>query len=383
MAAVGPSSGRWIGLLLAAALAAVPGCGPKTTTRVSPTASSAPAPRALRIGVVDLQAVARVHPRWPDLDALTRRVAQTEAELAMVPPPPPVPETDVTRQLDEEAARLRAVFQKELEELRAQRRRELEAYAQDLRRAQEAKFEAFRRQLEDQARAELEAKRNELRAQLAAAEEEIMEEYRYPLLNLRLRAEVAGLRSEEEGRVLLRQLQALQQEREERIRVRGEETEAQFKEIQKAKEAEVNARLRAEQEALSAEGRRLVELRQRELEEALTREGVRREQEFRQRLERRRRELIAAAAAALSGQQRAYAREVQARAARLQAQLGLLQEQRLRLEDAILADVKIEVATIAQTRQVDVVLTRYIASPGLGGAGLVNLTPDLIRKIRR
>jgi|GEM_PF-1089866 len=366
--------------LIFAALAVlfVSGCTQRATSRVSPTSTPAPAARATRVGVVDLQAVAKVHPRWKELDALNRRVAQTEAELAVVPPPPPVSETDVQRLLDEETARLRQAFQQELNVMRDERRRALEVYSQDVTKAQEAKFEALRKQAEDEARAALDAKRAELRAQLAAAEQEIMEEYRYPLLNLRLRAEVAGLRSEEEGRQLLRQLQALQQEREERIRAKAEETEAQFKEIQKTMEAEVNARLQTEHAAVAAEGQRLVEARQRELQDEMTRESARRERMFRERLERRRRELIAAATGAIGGQQTAYAREAAARLTRLQAQLGALQEQRLRLEDAIIADVKIEVATIAQAQQVDVVLTRYIAGPGM-----VNLTPDVIRKIRR
>jgi len=95
-------------------------------------------------------------------------------------------------------------------------------------------------------------------------------------------------------------------------------------------------------------------------------------------VEQRRRDLIAAAEAQLRGQQDAYARELETRARRLRSELAALQAQRARLEDSILAEVKIEVATIAQAQRLDLVLTRYLVSPGG-----INITADVIRKLRR
>lgn len=331
-----------------------------------------------RVGVVDLQAAARAHPRWKDLAGLNERIARVEIELATVPLPSPVPQTDIQRFLSDEATRMRESFEQELHTLREQRRRDLEAFAEDLRKQQAAKFEAIRKQAEAEAEAAVLAKRDELKAQLRAAEQEIMEEYRYPLLNLRLRAEVAGLRSEEEGRQVLRQLQALQQEREERIREKAEEIEAAFGEYQKVKEAEVNARLKAEQDALNVESEKLAETREREIETELKRAAADREREFQQRIEERRRKLVAAAEAQLRGQQAIFAREVDARFQQLRAELQALVEQRVRLEESILAEVKIEVATIAQAQQLDVVLTRAIAR-----RDVVDLTADVIRKFTR
>jgi len=48
------------------------------------------------------------------------------------------------------------------------------------------------------------------------------------------------------------------------------------------------------------------------------------------------------------------------------------------LTNSIVAEVKIEVATIAQAQQLDVVLTRV-----LGGTGGVDITEDVIRKLKR
>lgn len=360
---------------LAATLAA---CAGRTAQRVSP--SSGPAPPAGRVGIVNLEAVAHEHPRWTELDALTKRIAATETELAMAAMEPPISQADLDRLLQEEAGRLRETFERELSAMREERARALAAYTEDVTRDQEAKFQTVRAEVERRAREDLEAKRTEMRETLRAAEQEISDEYRYPLLNLRLRAEVAGLRSEEEGRQVLRQLQALAQEREERIRERNAQTEQEFQEIQKTLETEVNARLAAEHAAHVAEGQRLIRVRQQALEAEMAGEAGGREQAFRERLEARRRELIASAEATAAGQRRATARDTRTRAAQLQAELLALQEQRLRLEDAILADVKIEVAAIAQAQQVDVVVTRYIAGRG---PAVVELTADVIRRLRR
>lgn len=369
-------------IVLAATVAMVAvvaiGCRSRPSAKVSPSSSPSAIPASARIGVVDVQAVAKAHPRWPELDGLNTRVAQAETALALVPPPPPPPQTDVSRALDEEARRLKASFEEEVNALREDRRVALETYAADVKKSQEANFAVVRAQMEDEARKAIDAYREELRAQLRSAEAEIMAEYRYPLLNLRLRAEVAGLRSEEEGRQVLRQLQALQQEREERIRTEGEEIERKFVEFQKAKEAEVNAALKAQQDALTAEGQRMVESKKQEFEAEMAREASSKQRQFTEILDRRRTELIAAAEAQLRGRQTAYLRELDQRTAQLRAQLVALQEQRARLEEAILAEVKIEVATIAQAQQVDVVLTRHVSS-----RGLIDLTADVIRKIRR
>ena len=369
--------------ILAAALAAglLTGCRPREAATVpqtqQPTSGTA-APSQTRVGRVDLEAVAQAHPRWKELTALKARAARTEGELAVAPPPPPVPGTDVQRALTEEAAKMRASFEQELNTLREERTRTLAAHAEDLKKQQELKFEEIRRTVEAEAATAIVARRDELRAQLRTAEQEIMGEYRYPLLNLRLRAEVAGLRSEEEGRQLLRQVQALQQEREERIKAKGDEVEQEFMAFQKAKEAEVNSALKAEQDALNAESARLIEGKEQELQAELSRAAAERERAFQQRLERRRKELVEAAEAILRGQQGSFVRDVTARTKRLRAELLALQEQRARLEESILAEVKIEVATIAQAQQLDVVLTRT-----LGGAGGVDITEDVIRKLKR
>ena len=55
-----------------------------------------------------------------------------------------------------------------------------------------------------------------------------------------------------------------------------------------------------------------------------------------------------------------------------------LLEQRARLEDSMVAEVRIEIAAAAQARGVDAVLAYAVAHPGA-----IDLTPDVIARLKR
>ncbi len=359
------------GVLLALATLLAGGCRGRVQSTSAPVAET-------RVGVVDLQIVTRAHPRWPELDAVLKQVQDVQAQLAQLPGAPVLPEADVQRALDQEAHRLQGELDKELVFLKQDSERRLQAFADELRSEQATQIEQTRRDLETQGDRELLAKRDELRAQLRAAENQIRDEYRYPLLNLRLRAEVAGLTSEEEAKQLQQQVQALQDEREQRIAAKAGEAQQAFIEFQKAKEAEINAKLKAAGDAMQDEAQQRLATRQQEIQAELRQAAVKLEETFRARLERRRRELLAAAQGQPSGRPITSVESPSERNTRLQAELVSLQQQRLRLEDSILAGVKIEIATIAQDRKLDVVLTRYVANV----AG-IDITTDVIQKLKR
>jgi hypothetical protein len=256
--------------------------------------------------------------------------------------------------------------------------RQLEAFAASLREQQKARLLALQKQLEEEGKRAIEARHAELDKQLRAAELAIMDEYRYPMLNLRLRAEVAGLSSEQEGREVVRQIQALQQEREERLRARKEETAKALEEFQKATEADLSARFKTAQDALSDEGTQQLTAREQQVQSELKTVAAQREKDFRERLDARRRELIRTAEQQLRGRQGTYLNDLSARARQARAELLALQEQRARLEDSILAEVKIEVATIAQQERLDVVLSRSISNPGG-----IDITQRVVQKFKR
>jgi len=328
--------------------------------------------------VVDIAAVARAHPRWAEIEALNKKIQQSEVEIAGAPQLPPPPAPDLRPALDAEALQLRAEFDKELAAMQEDLRRQLETFAASLREQQQARFVALQQQLNEEGKKAIEAQHAELDKQLKAAELAIMDEYKYPMLNLRLRAEVAGLSSEQEGREVVRQIQALQQEREERLRAKKEEITKTAEEFGKAKEDELNARLKAAQDTLLEEGKQQLTVREQQLQTQLKAALAQREKAFQERLEERRRELIRTAEEQLRGRQGVYLNDLSARTRQARAELLALQEQRARLEDSIMAEVKIEVATIAQQERLDVVLTRLISS--LGG---VDITQKVVQKFKR
>src|SRR3989454_5398309 len=349
----------------------VGGCRGRVRSTSAPVAET-------RVGVVDLQVVTRAHPRWQELDAVAQQLQDVQAQLALLPAAPAMPEADVQRALDLEARQLQGELDKELAFLKQDSERRLEAFADGLRTEQAAKIDQVRQELEAEGDREILAKRDELRDQLHAAEQSIRDEYRYPLLNLRLRAEVAGLTSEEEAKQLQRQVQALQDEREQRLTAQADETQKTFTEFQKTKEDEVNAKLKAVQDAMQAEAQRRLLTRQQEGQAELRQAAAALDETFRARLDRRRKELLAAAEGQPSGRQGAYVESLGERNRRLRGELVSLQEQRARLEDSILAEGKIEVAAIAQDRKLDVVLTRLVANV----AG-IDITTDVIQKLKR
>jgi len=331
----------------------VGGCRGRVRSTSAPVAET-------RVGVVDLQVVTRAHPRWQELDAVAQQLQDVQAQLALLPVAPAMPEADVQRALALEARQLQGELDKELAFLKQDSERRLEAFADGLRTEQAAKVDQVRQELEAEGDREILAKRDELRGQLHAAEQSIRDEYRYPLLNLRLRAEVAGLTSEEEAKQLQRQVQALQDEREQRIAAKADETQKAFVEFQKAKEDEINAKLKTAQGAVQAEAQRRLLVRQQELQEEL------------------RHTAAGLAQGPVRGRQGAFAENLGERNRRLRAEMVSLQEQRVRLEDGILAEVKIEIAAIAQDRKLDVVLTRFVTNV----AG-IDITSDVVQKLKR
>ncbi|MER3456699.1 MAG: hypothetical protein C4304_07440, partial [candidate division GAL15 bacterium] len=86
--------------------------------RATPSPSSVSSPRPHRVAVVDLERVAREHPRARELRDLQQRIARTEAALALPLPPPPLPLPSV-----------RPVTQR----LREQAQEELARHAEELR----------------------------------------------------------------------------------------------------------------------------------------------------------------------------------------------------------------------------------------------------------
>src|SRR3990170_3687940 len=91
-------------LLTALAVGGCRGIGPAARSQPTPSAT----PAGPHIGVVDVETVARAHPRWPELDALTKKLADVAAQLATPPQLSPVVRARIDARLRAQAKKLEA-----------------------------------------------------------------------------------------------------------------------------------------------------------------------------------------------------------------------------------------------------------------------------------
>lgn len=368
--------------LLLLVVATLVGCRPSGGGAPAPTPRPAPAgsprPAAYRVAVVDLGALLRAHRRWGELEALHRRIGALQVRLASPPPAPEPPKTEVGPDLQAEADRLQASLKAELEELRQQLQRRVEAYANDVKAEQEAKLADRQRELNVALSKTVEAKRDELQRELERFELATMAEYRIPLLNLRVKADVVGIANEEEVKRIQAESDRLHKERDEKVRVHAQALDRQMQEFVRTSTAEAEATFNAYVASLEDEARVKIEAKEREARAEFDSAVRQREETFRTAMESRRKLVMDTAQTQLRAAQEQYARQVEAEAARLRAELQALDGQRVRLEDSMLAEIKIEVATVAQERRIDVVVTQTIAH-----RGVIDITPAVIARLRR
>lgn len=375
---------RAAGVLLAA-LALVAGCGlqaaqPVRTSSATPTPASVapPSPAPYTVAIVDLPALLRAHRRWPELSALHQKIETLQYRLANPPAPPPLPQPDMSGELQAEADRLMAGVREEMKALEQQARARLEDYANELKAEQEGKLAEKQRQLNTELQRVVEAKRDELQVELEKFELTTMAEYRIPLLNLRLKADVVGVTNEEEGKKLNAEAERLATERDGKIRTKAQTLGKTLEEFQKAKTADAEAQFKTLIAAAEEEGNTKIRAKEAEERAALEVAAKEREASVRNAMEERRRLLVGGTEQQSREAQERYRKQLQAEGTRLQAELQELTGQRLRLEDSVLAEIKIEIATLAQQRKVDAVLIHSVAS-----VNAIDLTPDVITRLKR
>jgi hypothetical protein len=358
------------GFVLTAATA-IAGCQPQTGSPApTPTPVAEPTHAGYRVAIVDLGAALRAHRRFAEYAALTRKMDALQLRLTNPPPS--------GSHLQTEADRLQAAYTAELDALRDQLHARVEAFANDVRAEQEAKLADRQRELNAELTKVLEAKRDELQADLEKFELATMAEYRIPLLNLRVKADVVGVSNEEEAKRIQAETERITQERDERIRARAQVLEKQVQEFVQARNAEAQSRFQAYIGTLEDEAKARVQAKEAEARAELEAEVRKREKLFSESMEGRRKLVVEGAQGQLRAAQEQYARQVEAEGRRLRVELQELAAQRLRLEDSMLAEIKIEIASLAQQRRVDAVLTQT-----LGHHNVLDLTQELIARLKR
>lgn len=354
------------------------GCRPQSGGTPSPTPTPVATPAAYRVGFVDLSIALRAHRRWPELEALSKQMDALQARLSSPPPPPEGPVVDLGAELQAEAERLQVAYRAELAAIGEQIKQRIEAFAADLKAEQEGKLADRHKQLNAELQRVIEARRDEMQRELDRFELATMAEYRVPLLNLRLKGDVVGVTSEEEARRLNQEAERITKERDAKVRVKAQALEKALEEFQKAKTGEAEAQIKALIASLENDANAHIKAKQEEAD-AEIQAGVRaREEKLNRAVEERRKLLVGSANQQMKVTQEAYARRVEAQSARLRQELETMAGQRFRLEDSLLAEIRIEIAALAQDQKVDAVLTRVLAS-----TTAVDLTQAVIARIRR
>ncbi|MGQ0550678.1 MAG: hypothetical protein ACT4PY_13525 [Armatimonadota bacterium] len=376
-----------IGLLLIA-LTIAAGCGggsgagrPAPDPRAgAPTPGAEVTPTSQTLAVVDIQAVLRSHRRWPELEALLKRIETLQIRLnnPLPPPQPPAAGADIKATLQAEGDRIFASLQAELTALEEQAKRRFDAFVADLRAEQEGKLADTQRALNAEFQKGVEARRDELQRELEKFELSTMAEYRLPLLNLRLKADIVGVSNEEEGKRLSEEGDRLLRERDAKIRAKAQALDKSLDEFQKARTTDAETQLKTLIKTLEEEAAKKIDARQAEMRDELRAEAKTREAGLRKAIEERQKLLVGGTEEQLRALQEQYARQVQAEGTKLQAELRAVHEQRIRLEDSVVAEIKIEIASVAQERRIDVVLTRAVAS-----TDAVDVTKAVIARMRR
>ena len=345
------------------------------------------AANATRIAVVDLTRVARVHPRWPEVAALDRQISVLQAKLALASDPRlsavriEIPRVDLTPGMKAAVERMRPEFQHEVEVVRAAARAELDAYAAQVRADQQQQLVAKRAALEAQMTKAIQEKRDALDKDGQQYQQQLLAEYRLPILNLKLKMENVQPSARGDAEKLNEQLQALTKERDEKIAAREKSNQEALQEFQKAQIQQSNDELAALSAQFNKEGQRLVDARAAEITARVRAQLEATQAEFNQRLRGQQEAIVNSARATQSqavAQAQAQARAEAERIRALQDQLLTVERDRTRLYALILAAARVEAAGLAQERKWDVVLTQAISAPGAFDA-----TDELIARIRR
>ena len=384
--------------LAAAAALALAGCGGVRLPWGRPAPSPpVPAARAPRIVVVDLERASRAHPRWAEVDALDRRIQDLLGQLSAVSASAHVaapPSVDLTPELraaaQQESAHLTPEFRRrmdaEVSGAQAAGRRELDAYAAKIRADQQREFESKRIEIQAAIQKTVQDKSAALQQDSAQFQQQTLEQYRLPLLNLRLKLDAVVPTDKKETERVSQQLQTLMKERDDKIAAHDKANQDALAAFQKQQQDAFTQELQTLQQDLSKRGQQLLDRKAAEitarLHTDLSAKQAQLNAELNARMQAdmhtRQQAIISSARAQIAAAQSQSVQTLQVRIASLRAQISEAQAARARLMAAIMADLRVESAALAQQKRWDLVLTRAVDAPDAP-----DVTADLIARLKK
>lgn len=381
----GASTARVAAAVIAAC--ALAGCqGPRLGGGTPPQ----PPAGARRIAYVDFNRAVREHPRWPELEALDRRIADLETRLA-VPETGPAGgqvnlEPEIRAAAAQQVAQLRPEFDRAVKqqagELQHAARKELDAYAAKLRADGQAEFESRRAQLEAQTRKAVEDKQQALARDNEQFEQHVLEQYRLQLLNLRLKLETVQQTNKQESEKLSTQLDTVTKERDDKVAAHEKANAQALEEFQKQQTQQYAAAMTSLQQEITKRGQELLDRKVAEVTARLhTQIGAKQEEISQQLTARLQADLRARQEAIIANAREQMARSQGQARSRQAAELAQLQDaraERARLLATILADLRIDAAELGQQKGYGVILTQTLAV-----VDAVDVTDELVARLKR
>src|SRR5262249_33726485 len=300
-----------------------------------------------------------------------------------------VPRVDLTPEMRAAVERMRPELQQQAEAVKAAARKELEAFVAELRAEQQKKVEAQRAELEAQLVKAVQDKQQAISKDNQQFQQQTLAEYRLPLLNLKIKIEDVQQSGKGQLDKLQAQQAALTKERDDKIAAHEKANQQALTDFQRAQVEASNAQLKAYEGELNKDGQGRVDERVAQLTAQVRAKLDAMQAEFNQRLRQHQTSIVSTAREAQAREverlkaqaQQQFQQQTQAEVAKVKAvqeELLAAQRDRARLYRVILADLRIEAATLAQEKGWDVVLTEAIAAPGL-----IDGTDELIARIRR
>ena len=383
---------------LAVILAGCAGRSPVARPQAPPPAPAPEVPpvaRTPRIVVVDMLRVARAHPRWPEIQALDRQISELQAKLTLsagmriTPVRLDVPKVDLTPEMKAAVERMRPEFQQQLDAARQSGRAELDAYAAEVRANVQQQIDAKRTELQAGLAKAVQDKQQELTRDNQQFQQQTLEEYRLPLLNLRLKMDNVQESAKGQNEQLNAQIQALSKERDDKIAAHEKANQQALQDFQRDQIQKSNDELRALQEQLGQEGQKLIADRAAQITDRIRAQLEAKQAEFSGRLKGQEETLVASAretqarqiAEAKAQAEKQIQTHIQSETSKmrtLQEQIQTAQRQRGHVFSLIVADLRIEAAGLAQEKGWDVVLTQAVSAPGV-----TDVTDQLIARVKR
>ncbi|HXX37639.1 MAG TPA: hypothetical protein VEP50_05725 [bacterium] len=378
---------------LAGLLTGCQGRPPASHPAAQPPAGAVPA--GPKVAVVDFARALRAHPRWPDVDALDHRIAQLEGQLA-VPTAQQfqVPQVNLQPQIQaaaqQELQQIRPQYQQQFDQtataLRDASRKELDAFVAQVRAAEQAQFNEKQQALQAQITKAVQDKQQALDTDNEQFQQQTLQQYRLPLLNLQLKRESLAPGDRQQQQRLDQQIQAMTKERDDKVVAHEKANQQALMDFQQQQNQAYTQQLADLETQLNADAQQQVAAKEKEINDRLHAALVAKQAELgaemttrlKAELSARQQALVQDARAQIEHAQQQAVSGTQAQVLALRAQLQEAQGERARLLAEIIADLRVETAELAQQKGYDIVLTQALAT-----ADVTDITSDLIARIKR